>query len=242
LLLVGRSGIHGLRRSTLLVLICGGSLFFGGWVRAFSWTEITALQKNDTEAVAAYPYHIQSIAHIPSEKTTLRRTMETFWSNEMFAAHFSMFGVFERDVSVAPLISFNYLVHSVIPSSLAARPPAVYDHYAAEAGLVEGQGYTIHHATAWWINLGWAGLVIGGAVLGLFWGALVRGASRVGIGAMGWVYGLLPFLFCAFLPQLVRAGPEGYKALLLEAMAMPLLIVWMALPKTRLTEDPVMKS
>jgi len=41
-------------------------------------------------------------------------------------------------------------------------------------------------------------------------------------GAWGWPR-LLPWLFVAFLPAVIRSGPESYKALLIEGLLLPLL-------------------
>ena len=36
---------------------------------------------------------------------------------------------------------------------------------------------------------------------------------------------MVPILFVAFLPQLVRSGPEAYKALVVEGVGIPMAIV-----------------
>ena len=39
---------------------------------------------------------------------------------------------------------------------------------------------------------------------------------------------LVPFLFVAFLPQLLRSGPEAYKGLVVEGFGIPLVLVFLA--------------
>ena len=229
LLIVLRGGRSALRQCVLLIALCGFALIFGGFIRAYSWSEISTLEKKETPNPDPYPYDLPCIAHIPAKKGPVLRVFEAIWSNEMFAAHFSMFGVLERDVPVEPLISFRYLAGSVVPSFLMERPPSAYDHYAKYARLEPGQGYTIHQATSWWINLGWFGLLLGGVFLGSVWAGLERGALKVvQRSPMVWIRPMLPLLFVAFLPLLVRSGIEGYKALLVEGMALPLFFILLA--------------
>ena len=222
-------GRKGWRPALPLVLICAGSIVLAGWVRSFTWNEVATLEKFETPKPDPYPYDLPLIAHVPAKKGAVADLLEPVWTNELFAAHFSMYGVLRREVPLAPGRSFNYLLHAFIPSFLAERPPTIYDHYAAEARLTPGQGYTIHQATAWYLNMGWPGPFIGGLVLGLLWtGArwLIdrdRRATR-----MTAVLQLVPFLFVAFLPQLLRSGPEAYKGLVVEGFGIPLVLVFLA--------------
>lgn len=81
------------------------------------------------------------------------RLGQAFLSNEMFAAHFSLYGICREEVQPVQGVSAKYLVASVIPRVLKAdRPASAYDEYAAQAGLVVGQGYTIHQAAGWYMN------------------------------------------------------------------------------------------
>lgn len=229
LLLFQLYGRQGWRPALPLVLICAGSIVLAGWVRSFTWNEVATLKKFETPRPDPYPYDLPLIAHVPAKKGALADVLEPVWTNELFAAHFSMYGVLRREVPLAPGMSFNYLLHAFIPSFLADRPSTIYDHYAAEARLVPGQGYTIHQATAWYLNVGWPGPFIGGFVLGLLWtGArwiIHRGRVTSRVTA---ILQLVPFLFVAFLPQLLRSGPEAYKGLLVEGFAIPLVVMFLA--------------
>jgi hypothetical protein len=227
LLLVTRSGLAGLRRSGWLVALCVGALMLGGWVRGFSPKEIRTLERKERTVFGDYHFQLESIRHIPEKHKGLGRFLRPLWSNEMFAAHFSMYGVLHREVPVEPGISFRYLLASAVPAALGGeRPPAAYDHYAEHAGLTPGQGYTIHHATAWYINGGWIGLLLGGLLLGAIWGAMLRWSThRMRSPLFAFVPPMLPLLLVAFLPALLRSGPEAYKMLVMEAWLIPLLVI-----------------
>ena len=224
LLLMRTSFWWGARRSSVLLGICAGAILLGGWVRSYKWSEIAMLEKYETPNPVPYPYELQLIEHIPAKKGKLASILEPFWTNEMFAAHFSMYGVLRKEVPLAPGTSFNYLAHAFIPSFLAERPPTAYDHYAKEADLAPGQGYTIHQATAWYINIGWVGPFLGGSVLGLVW-MFARTFRPTWSYIRSWPWAMVPILFVAFLPQLVRSGPEAYKALVVEGIGIPMTII-----------------
>lgn len=156
-------------------------------------------------------------------------------SNEAFAAHFSMYGVLAYHVHITWGSSIVSLVASVIPRALwADRPPDVYTYYAQSVNAVEGQSYTIHHATGWYINFGIAGVIFGGLLLGWVW-AYCFNASRMTTPASGrWrqlIRVMAPSLFVAALPSFLRAGPEAYKALVVEGLLLPTAIFALAAPR-----------
>jgi hypothetical protein len=152
-------------------------------------------------------------------------------SSEAFAAHFSMYGVLAFDVPIRPGQSVFSLVGSIVPSAIwPDRPADVYAYYANAVGAAQGQGFTIHHATACYLNFGVPGVLLGGAIMGLVWGRLTAGSvTRLSSNerALGHLWRFLsPTLFVAFLPALLRAGPEAYKALVVEGLLLPILLVF----------------
>lgn len=229
LLLFQVYGRSGWRKAFPLVATCLGAIILAGWVRSFTWHEVATLSKHENPEAAPYPYELPLIAHVPAKKGPVAAVLEHFWTNELFAPHFSMYGVLRCDVPMAPGVSFRYLLYAFRPSFMGARPGTVYDHYAEHARLVPGQGYTIHHATAWYLNAGVAGPFVGGAMVGLLW-TLARWRPRQSRWAPRTVVMLrmAPFLFVAFLPQLLRTGPEAYKALMIEGLGMPLFLLFLA--------------
>ncbi len=203
-----------------VALLLGGgcaALLLAGWVRGLTWSaEGLKATAPDTS-----PFVVGAIAHVPREpQGTVQRVGRQVLSNELFCAHFSLFGTLERQVAHAPGISFRHLAGSFVARE--HRPPDVYTHYATQARLRPGQGYTIHAATGWYLNAGPAGIVLGGLVLGGLWALALRAAQWGS--ALAWPR-LLPWMFVSFLPAMVRSGPESLKALLIEGLLLPLLVV-----------------
>jgi hypothetical protein len=150
-------------------------------------------------------------------------------SNEMFAGHMSMYGAIFYDVPFTYGGSFNYLLHSLIPRIMdVARPIDSYQHYTAAIHYTEVQGFTINHATGWYVNFGVVGVAVGAVLLG----SLVAFAYRIqnASGASGVVAYILKATLllsvAAFFPALIRTGPEGYKALVFEAIVIPSVLLF----------------
>ncbi len=150
-------------------------------------------------------------------------------SNEAYAAHFSMYGVLHYKVPLTWGTSVASLAASAVPRLLwADRPGTVYEHYARYLGMAEGQGYTLHHATGWYLNFGVVGVVLGGLVLGGLWGLLFRGSrpadpGRAGARAVGCAIAFA--FFTGGIPSLVRVGLEGYKSVVIFSILAPLVIL-----------------
>ena len=121
------------------------------------------------------------------------------------------------------------LALSAVPSVFwAGRPDTIYAHYAASLGLEAGQGYTIHHATGWYLNFGPLGVLLGGGVLGSLWGWLYRKTQSVGTPSASWRAASAVLAFAFFtggLPQLIREGLEGYKTVLVYQIIAPAILV-----------------
>jgi hypothetical protein len=146
-------------------------------------------------------------------------------SNESFAAHFSMYGVLAGEVPPKFGYSLYALVCSIIPRVLwPDRPLDIYFYYSDQVGAIQNQGYSLHHATGWYLNFGIAGVALGGVVLGLVWAFCLNAHQRIRpkSGLLFRLFAVIsPWLFVAYLPPLVRAGPEGYKGFLIEAVLIP---------------------
>jgi hypothetical protein len=153
-------------------------------------------------------------------------------SNEAFAAHFSMYGVLTAGVEPQFGYSIYSLACSAIPRILwPERPADIYDYYADSVGVNRNQGYTVHHATGWYLNFGYAGIVLGAVVLGLLWASFCNAHQRIR-SKSGLLYRLFatiaPWVFVAGLPSLIRAGPEGYKGLVIDGLLIPLAVLTLA--------------
>ena len=94
-------------------------------------------------------------------------------SNEAFGAHLSLYGVLYFHSPLTYGSSLNSLLASVVPRIFwPDRPDDIYSHYAATVGIAEGvgeQGFSIHHATGWYLNFGLPGLLLGAVMWGWVW-------------------------------------------------------------------------
>ncbi len=170
-------------------------------------------------------------------------------SNEAYGAHFSMYGVLSHEVPLRMGYSIYALACSVIPRLLwSSRPPDIYLYYSESVGAIQNQGYSLHHATGWYLNFGYAGVALGALVMGLVWSYCMTAWRRIRPKS-GLAYRLFatlaPWLFAAYLPALVRAGPEGYKGFVVEGILIPTgLLLFCCRPrhpkrgKTRLVFQP----
>ena len=158
-------------------------------------------------------------------------------SDEAFGAHLSMYGVVSQNVPLTYGSSFVSLAVSPIPRILwPSRPSDIYDYYAEHVGAEPGQGYTIHHATGWYLNFGTLGVVIGGTIFGYIWAKCFNRRFSTKPTDGDWTYCLkatAPTMIAAFIPSLIRAGPEAYKGLVLEAFLIPTAVVGFAVFKQR---------
>jgi len=144
-------------------------------------------------------------------------------SNEAYGAHFSMYGVLAGQVEPRFGYSLYALACSVIPRVLwPDRPRDIYLYYSESVGAIQNQGYSLHHATGWYLNFGYLGVALGAIVMGLVWAYCLNAHRRSAGGRLFRLFATAaPWLFAACLPPLIRAGPEGYKGFLIEGVLIP---------------------
>jgi len=150
-------------------------------------------------------------------------------SNEAYAAHFSLYGVLTTGAEPRFGYSLYSLACSVVPRVLwPDRPADIYNYYADSVGAIQNQGYSIHHATGWYLNFGYTGVAIGAIVMGLVWAYCSNAHQRI-TRRSGLVFRLFasisPWLFVACLAPLIRAGPEGYKGFIVEGLLIPMAML-----------------
>lgn len=159
-------------------------------------------------------------------------------SNEAFGAHLSLYGVLSFHSPLTYGSSLISLAASVVPRIVwPDRPGDIYSHYAATVGIAEGvgeQGFTIHHATGWYLNFGLPGLLLGAVIWGWVWSrcfnAYVSAEEKRHRGPR-WQYifaVLAPWGFVAYIPPLIRAGLEGYKGFVIEGLLVPTVVITIA--------------
>lgn len=147
-------------------------------------------------------------------------------SNEAYAAHFSLYGVLTTGAEPRFGYSFYSLACSIVPRLLwPDRPADIYTYYADSVGATQNQGYSIHHATGWYLNFASFGVVAGAIVMGLLWAYCLNAHQRIRpkSGLLFRLFATIaPWLFAACLPPLIRAGPEGYKGFFVEGLLIPI--------------------
>lgn len=158
-------------------------------------------------------------------------------SSEKDAAQISMYGVLKYDTPFTYGSSVLFLFSTLIPSFLGLyRPPRIYEHYVSHTipGGVD-LGVTIHHATAWYLNFGLLGIVLGALMWGKIQGFLFVRRSR-----FVYLYGSV--LFSAVSINMIRdGGIECYKGALLMSTIIPMLIIKWSL-KRRENQKKVVKQ
>jgi hypothetical protein len=148
-------------------------------------------------------------------------------SNEAYAAHFSLYGVLASGAEPRFGYSFYSLACSAIPRVIwPSRPPDIYDYYAESVGVIRDQGYSVHHATGWYLNFGYVGIPLGAVVLALVWAYCLNAHQRI-VQKSGLIFRLFatiaPWVFVAGMPSLIRAGPEAYKGFVVDGLLIPMI-------------------
>jgi len=167
-------------------------------------------------------------------------------SNEAFGAHFSMYGVLANRVPPRYGYSLYALACSIVPRVMwPDRPRDIYLYYSESVGAAPDQGYSIHHATGWYLSFGFTGIALGAIVMGLVWGYAIdahrhiRPNSRMLFRLFATI---APWVFVASIPSLVRCGPEGYKGVMIDGVLIPMAALAFACaprkPRRRLSWDP----
>jgi oligosaccharide repeat unit polymerase len=159
-------------------------------------------------------------------------------SNEGFAAHMSLYGAIYYNIPLTYGSSIVSFLASIVPRTFwADRPYDVYTYYAQSVNATEGQGYSIHHAAGWYLNFGVPGVILGALLLGRIWAALYNIFVHDALlprNNLWRVFCIVAFVtFTANVPNLVRAGPEGYKAILVDSFFIPVSVLMLSRVRKR---------
>jgi hypothetical protein len=178
-----------------------------------------------------FPQFLQAVQNLDFDRLQ-EAVAEGSASNEAFGAHFSMYGSLIYDVAPTWGSSIVSLLASAVPRVFwPDRPDEIYVYYADQVNAVAGQGYAIHHATGWYLNFGVAGILIGAMILGVVWATCANAylhASAVRSRLLYLLAVLSPCTFAAYVPDIVRAGPEVYKGVTVEAFLIPAFVLYVA--------------
>ncbi|MBI2259087.1 MAG: hypothetical protein HYU67_09320 [Flavobacteriia bacterium] len=152
------------------------------------------------------------------------------FSNELFAGHFSLYGIIKNKIKPSIGISFNSLFESF--KFKKYRNPKVkdsYQYYSSELGLALDQGFTINNISSWIINFSYFGILAGSFFLALIvlipYYFLLMANSL-----LNYLYYIV--ILCSitsFSAMMVRSGPESIKSLLLESIFVPCIILFISI-------------
>jgi hypothetical protein len=149
------------------------------------------------------------------------------FSNEIFYAHYSMYGVLEKKVEPKFGASFVYLFASFIPRFINEnRPQDIYQYYIQSMNNQSKQGFTIHHATGWYLNFGLIGVILGAMLLGSLLG--VSYSYFFLKEKLSYVYMAIFCGLIASIPFLIRGGPEAYKTVFAFGVLLPTFVFSLA--------------
>ncbi len=153
-------------------------------------------------------------------------------NNEMFAGHFALYGIMKYNVPLTHGSSLKSLAVSFVPRSVYPdRPAPIYEYYVQKLSKDHKQGFTINHAAGWYLNFGILGIIAGALLFGFVWVSLYNlfhSIKDTTPEAFKILYIIGMGAFVAFVPTIIRTGPEGYKALIFEALIFPCLVIFIA--------------
>jgi hypothetical protein len=201
-------------------------LFFNDGLRSYSPEPLT--EYFDVSHLEFQPKEEVAYTQFSASNTVFR----FLFSNEMFVPHFSMYGILSHNLSLTYGSSLVSLAASLVPHFLwPDRPGGVYEYYVSSVHAKEGTGYTIHHASAWYLNFGILGIIAGAFILGWLWVWFYNKLSSIESIKNKFIKILFIIAFSAFtaqIPAMMRTGPEGYKSLVFEAILLPVVMIFLA--------------
>lgn len=164
------------------------------------------------------------------------------FSNELFAGHFSLYGIIKHNVKPKMGLSFRALFEIVKPKSSRSKEVLdSYSYYAKELNFPEGQGFTINHISGWYLNFSYFGIPTGGAFLALIIVGVFMKQSLANTGVKELIWLIVLCSITAFSAMLVRGGPEAFKALIIEAIIVPVVVFCGAILFTRVSTELIHK-
>jgi hypothetical protein len=218
-------------KNEIFTALLAGGLAYVGSLRKPNWWKLGVVLGCGMWFLAAVDFFRgtplsgmrEALEQRASESTEVGRFVAS--SNEAFAAHFSMYGVLASRTEPRFGYSLYSLACSVIPRVLwPERPRDIYLYYSESVGAMKNQGYSLHHATGWYLNFGYAGVALGAVLFGFVWAGCLNAHQRIRpkSGLLFRLFAILaPWVLVAGIPPLIRAGPEGYKGLLIECFLVP---------------------
>jgi len=191
--------------------LMGGLLFIGclilvnriGLKKKLVFIFVALVTLNTISVVRHNPVNISTVDILKSSASNLLSSGETHPT-------FSQYAILDKDV--APYgggRQLLYLISILVPRLISdKRPEDPYEYFANAVGIHGGTGWGLHYASDCYMTLGWAGMIIGAIILGLFYGFLYQRSCRF----LSW-----QFIFAgsvAAFPLFIRSGIGGYKGVI----------------------------
>ncbi len=183
------------------------------------------IEVNGREIIIPNPYNSTSYQDKSLAGKIFKSVSGIIFSNELFAGHFSMYGILHHHVRANIGISFRLLIRSFVPSFINnERPESAYEYYASQLNLPSDQGFTINHIAAWYLNFSVWGILLGPIVLYafLFVPLYVLNKFKNENYKVAFVFTLC--CITAFEAMIIRSGPEAIKTWLFEGIIIPIIL------------------
>jgi hypothetical protein len=227
-------------RSVLISSIVPAFLVYLSNVRRPKWGHIRLLSIFSVAIIGVFslirgrPYH--SLFSNFNTEDLIYGFKAAFVNNEAFASHFSLYGALKFDIPLKPGYSILSLLVSIVPKIFwGNRPQTIYSYYAEYVGALPGRGYTLHHATGWYLNFGFLGIILGAIIVGWIWVYLYNISQKEACTYRNrtlCLYSKIGFyIFSGYIPIFIRAGIEVYKSAIIGVFFIPLIIIFLSSTK-----------
>ena len=187
-------------------------------------------KESEKNIVQASNLHNNNVSHVYYNISLIDKLKNAFgavvFSNEMFSGQFSMYAVLKEDIEISYGHSVKSMFYTFIPKSIIKRSESSYEYYASKLDLNKNQGFTINHATDWFLNFGVIGVFMGGIFWGIIMFLLFIGASFSNNNI------LRSFLFfslinvAAYFAIIIRGGIDVMKIIVFESILIPFFLVF----------------
>lgn len=147
------------------------------------------------------------------------------FSNELFAGHFSMYGVIKYRVQPKLGMGFKSLGSAFIPGFIRKDDMEnSYTYYAESLNLPKDQGFTINHITSWFLSFSYFGIMLGAFFLASIVILTQYLLNRCKNQTLKMLYLIIFIGVSASSVFIVRSGISVYKIVLYECIFIPVFI------------------
>jgi len=177
-----------------------------------------------------YKIHLKNVSYVYHGKSKfdqIKIALATIaFSNEMFSGQFSLYASLKENLPISIGHSFYSAFCVFIPRSfIKERPISSYEYYSKKLNLDPSQGFTINHATDWYLNFGFIGVLLGG----IFWGVIISFLYLGSVVVVSDVLKNLSFLalisVTAYFSMIIRGGIDVLKVIVFESILIPIMLL-----------------